>query len=341
MIEALRSERSRLRALLVLARSRCGDYSAPAMSIEQEIIQAERLIRSHVRETPVEPGVGGEVCYKLENFQVTGSFKVRGAMHKLCQLSEQECAAGVIAASSGNHGAAVAYGADRLGLTARVFVPESADPGKVAVIESYGARVVRQGADCVDTEAYARALAEAEGVAYVSPYNDRDVMLGQGSIGVELERQLPELDAVFIALGGGGLISGVGSYLKARRPGIEVVACSPDQSPAMHACLEAGRILDVDCHATLSDATAGGVERGAITFDLCRQVIDRSILVTEDEIRESMRTCIAGKRMLIEGAAGVALAGFAQVAAEYRGRRAVVVLCGANIGLSKLQAVLA
>jgi threonine dehydratase len=283
---------------------------------------------------------GGEVYLKLDNQQITGSFKARGAVHKLLSLSEEERAKGVIAASSGNHGAAVAYAARALGCTASVCVPTYASETKIAAIRSYGADVTLVGDDCVLTEVHARALAQREGRAYISPYNDLDVICGQGTLGAELSEQVPGLDAVFIAVGGGGLIGGVGAHLKALNPEIEVVACSPARSPALHACLEAGGHVDVPCESTVSDATAGGVEAGAVTVPLCLEIIDRSLLVDEAAIKAGMRYLIAVHHTLVEGAAGVVVAAWRQVAEEYAGRRVALVICGANISLDALGEVL-
>ena len=247
----------------------------------------------------------------------------------------------MIAASSGNHGAAVAYAAQTLGCTASVCVPTYASETKIAAIRSYGAEVTQVGDDCVLTEVHARALAEREGRAYISPYNDLDVVRGQGTRGAELIEQVPDLDAVFIAVGGGGLIGGVGAYLKGISPEIEVIACSPERSPALHACLEAGGHVDVPCESTVSDATAGGVETGAVTVPLCLEVIDRSLLVDEAAIKEGMRYVIGVHHTLVEGAAGVVIAGWRQVAHEFAGQRVALVICGANISLDALGQVLA
>ena len=312
------------------------------MDWKTQIEAAERRIRPYIRETPAEPilGLPGGVFAKLENFQITGSFKARGGLNKLLSLSGPDRSRGVVTASSGNHGAAVAFGAKRLGCDALVCVPEYADPAKIETIKSYGAKVEIFGSDCVQTEAHARGLAQLTQKSYISPYNDRDIVCGQGTIGVELLRQIPKLDAVFVAVGGGGMIGGIGAYLKASNPEIEIVACSPEQSPAMHVCLQEGLILDVPCFDTLSDATAGGVEEGSITFELCQDVIDRSLLVSEEEIRDAMIAFMASHHMWIEGAAGVALAGFKQSMSEYKDKNVAIIICGANIGLDRIKSVL-
>jgi threonine dehydratase len=317
------------------------------MGTKRTIIEeSSKRIAPYLRETPVERSAwlsscsDGDVFLKLENFQITGSFKARGALNKLTSLTADERKLGVVTASSGNHGAAVAYGSNALGVDAEVYVPKSASPAKIAVIKSYGAQVELFGDDCVETEARARARAEETGRIYISPYNDETVMAGQGTVGVELHRRLETVDAVFVSLGGGGLIGGMGTYLKETLGDVEIVAVSPEQSPAMHECLEAGKIIDVPCFDTLSDGTAGGVEPGAITYEVCAQVVDRSLLVSEDAIAEAMRTFIEKHRMMIEGAAGVALAGFLQVAKDYKDKRVAIIVCGANISLEKLSGVI-
>ncbi|MHC5064775.1 MAG: threonine/serine dehydratase, partial [Planctomycetota bacterium] len=282
-----------------------------------------------------------EVYLKLENLQHSGSFKVRGALNKLLCLSAAELASGVVAASSGNHGAGVAYGLRSLGASGLIFVPEGTTASKLRGIRNFGAEVRVHGTDCVIAEAYAREYATERGMSYLSPYNDRDVVAGQGSIGVELERQLEGLDAVFVALGGGGLIAGIGSYLKSRNPQIEIVACSPVNSPVMHESIRAGRILEMAYEPTLSDSTAGGVEPGSITFDLCRKAVDRYLLVSEEEIADCIRHFLDLEHMLIEGAAAVAVAGFMQDSERWIGKKTAIVICGANISLEQIRAVLA
>jgi threonine dehydratase len=192
----------------------------------------------------------------------------------------------------------------------------------------------------VDTEAHARAWAVQAGRCFVSPYNDLDVVAGQGTVGLELLEQVPDLDIVYVAVGGGGLISGVGSYLKSVRPSVEIIACSPARSPAMHRCLEAGEIVDVHCEDTLSDATAGGVEPGSITLGLCQQVVDRSELVSEAEIADAMRAVFQTLDIGIEGAAGVAMAVYLRERAHTAGKTCAVIICGGNISPVDLAQVL-
>jgi threonine dehydratase len=317
------------------------------VNIKDATIAAERRIRGHVRETPVEDSptlgesAGCHVYLKLENLQRTGSFKLRGATNKLRSLDDRDRSNGVTAASTGNHGMAVACAARELSCRALIFVPENAVESKVEAIRAFGAEIVRHGDDSVAAEIAARSHAVDRGMVFVSPYNDPEVIGGQGTIAREMERQIEgDIDAVFTSLGGGGLISGVGGYLKTVNPDVRVVACSPERSRVMHESLQAGRILELPSEPTLSDGTAGGVEPGAITFDLCREIIDDSIVVGEDEIRHALRWVIERHHTLIEGAAAVAVASFMAEKERYRGRNVAIVLCGANIDSRTLRSVL-
>ena len=315
------------------------------MEIRTEALQAENRIRPHIGETPVEysPALSGmgdcRVFLKFENLQQTGSFKVRGAMNKLLCLTAHERMKGIVAASSGNHGAAVAFALSKLKLTGTIFVPENASPTKVEMIRSLGAEVRLHGADCLITEAHARCYAEQNGMVYVSPYNDPQVIGGQGTIGVELARQLPSIDAVFAALGGGGMISGIAGFLKSVFAEVKMIGCSPVNSPVMVESVRAKRIVEIESKPTLSDATAGGVEPGAMTFDLCRRVVDDYVLVSEEEIRFAMRWFIEAHHMPIEGAAGVAIASYLKMKERLQGRNIVIIICGANISMETLQRI--
>jgi threonine dehydratase len=281
-----------------------------------------------------------QVYLKLENMQHTGSFKVRGAMNKLLSLSAEQRARGIVAASSGNHGIAVAFGLRQLGFQGIVFVPETASTTKMDAISAYGAEVRVYGQDCVLTEKYARVYAREHGMTYISPYNDAAVIAGQATIGIELHRQLKQIDAVFAALGGGGLLSGIAGYLKAVRPTLTVVGCSPRHSPVMFESIKAGRIVEMESEPTLADGTAGGIEPDALTFPLCQQLIDTHILVSEEEIRRAMLLIMQVHHQLIEGAAGIPVAALSQQQKRFQGQHVVLILCGANVSLQVLQLVL-
>jgi threonine dehydratase len=225
----------------------------------------------------------------------------------------------------------VAAAAAARGIAAEVFVSAQVSPAKARRIAAQGAILRESGADPLAAELAARRAAEASGRVFISPYNDLDVIAGQGTIAVELHRQAPGLDAVFVAAGGGGLIGGIGSFLKAVSPRTEIVGCWPEDSPVLLECLRAGRVIDVPESPTLSESTAGGIEPDSVTLAVCRDVIDRGILVSEAEILDAMRLVLAEEHWLIEGAAAVAVAAFRRDAAHWDGKRVGIVLCGRNL----------
>ncbi len=316
------------------------------MDIAKEVIAAEIRIRPYIRKTILEYSpyysrlTEANVHFKLENLQHSGSFKLRGAMNKMLSLTPVQRDRGVVTASTGNHGAAVAYGLGKLGGRAIVFVPVNASPGKVQVIAGLGAEVHHFGDDTADTEAHARKFSEQNGLAYIPPYNDVQVIGGQGTIAVELANELNNIDIVFVALGGGGLISGIAGYLKSNHPGMEIIGCSPQNSQVMIQSVDAGQILDLPSLPTISDGTAGGIEPGAVTFDLCREWVDDYETVTEDEIKENLREFLQIQHMLIEGSAAVAIAAMVKRRNRLAGKNVVVIICGANISLETLKTIL-
>lgn len=309
-------------------------------------VLASNRLANHVRLTPLDysswlsEATGARVHLKLENLQHTGSFKLRGAFNKLLGMSEAQRRPGCVAASSGNHGAAVAFAMSTLGVKGVIFVPEQTSSIKVAAIREAGAEVRFFGTDGLDTETHARDHAAEHGMAYLSPYNDPDVVAGQGSCGVEIARQLSDVDALFVAVGGGGLIAGVGGFLKSVNPRLTVVGCQPEASAVMAHSVEAGRIIDMPSRPTLSDGTAGGIESGAITFDLCREIVDEYVLVPEEAIADAMRGFIDRHHMLAEGAAAVALAGLLSEGHRFRNGNVVAVVCGGNVSRETLKKVL-
>ncbi|MCC6621713.1 MAG: threonine/serine dehydratase [Deltaproteobacteria bacterium] len=313
--------------------------------VHAEVVRAAERLRGHVALTPARRSAwlsretGADVWLKLECVQHTGSFKLRGALNALLSLTPAERASGVVAASSGNHGVAVAHGAEALGARAVVFVPESVGEARIEPIRQRGAEVVRHGAECGATEAHARAWAAERGMTYLSPYNDACVVAGQGTVGLELTRQVPGLAAVYVSVGGGGLVGGIGAAVHALDPGLEVVGCSPDRSPVMQRSVEAGAILDMPIGETFSESTAGGIEPDTITFELCRRHVDRWLMVPEAELGPTTWRVIEREHVLIEGAAAVAVAAAAADAGRYRGRPVAIVLCGANVTRAELDAL--
>ncbi len=303
--------------------------------VARESREAAHRIEKFVRRTPLvfsesfSNELEANIYFKLENRQRTGSFKLRGATNWLMLLGQRQRDAGCVAASSGNHGAAVASAMQKLGIRGVIFVPEKTAPVKVEAIRGYGGDVRFFGTDGLDTEEHARRFAVENGMTYLSPYNDEAVIAGQGSCGVEILEDLPQLEMAFVAVGGGGLIGGVGSVLKAHDPGIQVIGCQPAASPVMARSIEAGEILEMPSQPTLSDGTAGGIEAGAVTFPLSQAVVDRWIVVNEEQIASAMRRYMDREGDRIEGAAGVAVAALQQ--AEIRGRTVAVIICGGNI----------
>jgi threonine dehydratase len=284
------------------------------------ILEASAAIYPQVAVTPLEPSgplsaeLGCQVLLKYEHMQPTGSFKIRGATNKVRLLDGPSRRAGVLTASTGNHGVAVARAA------------------KLAGIRSRGAELVVVDGPPLEAELAARRKAQADGLVYISPYNDLDVIAGQGTLGVELLKQEPGLDAVFIAVGAGGLIGGTGSAIKALNPRVQVVGVWPEASQCMLRALEVGRIIPVEEHETLSDGTLGAIEPNSATFPICQTVIDARVVVSETEIAAAMLQLAETQDLMVEGAAGVALAGLIKCAQAYRGRKVAVVLCGRNIG---------
>ena len=319
------------------------------MTLTPLVEAAEARIRPHVRETPVDRSealsrlAGCDVLLKLENLQVTGSFKIRGVLSKLLSLDPGELARGAITASTGNHGLAATHAAGLLGVDIEIVLPEGASEWRVGLLRAAGARLTVRGEECAEAEAWARAEAERTGRVYLPPYNDPEVVAGQGTICLELLREPARIDAVAVAVGGGGLISGIGGVLKERGLASRVLGCVPERSPAMYDSVRAGRVVASDVRPTLSDSTAGNIEPGAITLDMCRRYVDDWILVAEEDILRAVGLVYKERGMLIEGAAGVAVAGF--LAAIERlalnaDSTAVIIVCGGNANPDEFREVL-
>jgi threonine dehydratase len=297
-----------------------------------QVREAAVRIAPHVRRTPVAVlggnglGLPGSVVLKLEHLQHSGSFKARGAFNTLLAADVPE--AGVIAASGGNHGAAVAYAAAQLGHRATVFVPAAAPEAKLQRIRRYGADVVPVGSNYAEAHAASVEEEHRTGALRVHAYDQAEVVAGQGTVAHELSEQAPELDAVLIAVGGGGLIAGCASWYT---DSLRVVGVEPERAPTMHAALAAGAPVDVEVGGLAADAL-GARRLGDIAFAVASRYVDQSLLVPDEAIREAQRVLWEELRVLAEPGGATALAALlcgAYVAAP--GERIGVVVCGANL----------
>ena len=320
--------------------------NAVSLDFSKIVDESTERIRPFIRKTyftysPAFSNItSADVRFKMENLQVTGSFKARGAVNKLLSLNREQRRKGVVSASTGNHGAAVAYAAKELNVKCSIFVPNDASEAKLNNIKNYDAKIEIYGKDCVDSEMKAREVARQNEQVYVSPYNDLDVVAGQGTVGYEINNQCDGLDVIIISVGGGGLIGGIASYLKSVWPSLHVIGCSPENSAVMIHSVKKGEILDLESLPTLSDGTAGGIEKHSITFSICKDIIDQTVLVSEEEIQNGMLKFVENERMLLEGAAGTAVATLIKMKDELKGKKVGVVICGGNISLDVLSKIL-
>ncbi|MCS7108455.1 MAG: threonine/serine dehydratase [Sulfolobales archaeon] len=309
----------------------------------EDILNAEETIRKYIRVTPLEHSIflsklgEAQVHLKLENQQVTGSFKIRGVINKL--LSHRN-GKSFVTASTGNHGVAFAYALRLLGLEGTVFLPENVSPAKVDDIMLYDVDVRLYGKDSLETELYARKFAEEHRAIYVSPYNDLKVIAGQGTIAVELLKQLEDFNVIIVPVGGGGLASGIASYLKNVAPHVEIVGVQPENSAVMYHSIKAGRVINVESKPTLADGVAGGVEEGAITYELCRRYVDNFVLIAEEEIRRCMKLMLEKHHMVVEGSAALPVAAYLKNLHLFKDKKVVLVITGCRVDLPTLKKVI-
>lgn len=283
---------------------------------------------------------GQPVFLKPEHRQEGGAFKLRGAANALMALPPERAARGVVTASTGNHGRALAMAAGRLGIPVTVCLSALVPDNKVQAVRLAGASVVKAGLSQDDAEAEALRLAAADGLHYVPPFDDADVVAGQGTIGLELAGALPDLETVLVPLSGGGLAAGVAVALKARLPRVRVIGISMDRGAAMQASLSAGHPVAVEEVPTLADSLGGGIGlSNKITFPICRALLDEVILLEEAEIADGIRHAYAHEREILEGAAAVGIAALLAGRVRPRGPAALL-LTGRNIDMRLHRAVI-
>ena len=277
------------------------------------------------------------LVFKAENFQRTGSFKFRGALSKLTSLSTEVPA---ITASSGNHGLALATAAQMTGHDLTVVLPETVAQEKLLLIRALGVETILHSNDSGLAEQHAQILAKEQGKVYVSPYNDPQVIAGQGTIALELLEQLPRLDVVYVSIGGGGLISGIGAVFKAFSPRTRIVGVSAVNSAALAASIRAGHNVEVTHSDTLADGCAGGIDEVSITLPLGTEVIDDLIDCTEDQIADGLRHLAWTEKMLVEGSAGLAQAAWQADVSKRKDKVSAVILCGANFDRDRIAPII-
>jgi len=308
----------------------------------RDIYSARERIAPITRKTPLVASpelaelTGGEITLKLENLQETGSFKPRGATNKILSLEPEVRQRGVVTVSSGNHGRAVAYVAHCLGLRALVFLADTVPANKREAIQKLGAEVMVRGSTYEEASREAYRLVEKEGLEMIHPYNDPLVIAGQGTIGLELLEEFPEMDTVIVPLSGGGLLGGIAFTLKWADPGIHVVGVSMERGAAMVESLRAGRVVEIVEEPTLAHALAGDIHPCDYTFPLIQKTIDETVLVSEEEIAAAMALALEQHHMAVEGAGAVGIAALMSEKIEHLGKHVAVVISGGNVEMSIL-----
>ena len=280
-----------------------------------------------------------DLYLKTENLQVTGSFKVRGAYYKISQLTEEEKARGVIACSAGNHAQGVALAAARNGIKAKICIPDNAPISKVEATKSYGAEVVLVKGTYDDAYEKALELVEETGATFIHPFDDEMVIAGQGSIGLEILDQLPDVEAVIVPVGGGGLISGVGFALKTLNPDIKVYGVQATGAPSMARALKDGKIETLDTVKTIADGIAVKTP-GENTFECCSKYVDDIVTVSDDEISTAILELIEQQKLIAEGAGAVSVAAAIFNKLPIEGKKVVALVSGGNIDVTILSRVI-
>lgn len=308
----------------------------------EDIHAAQQRIAAFVRPTPLRKShdlsreLNAPIWLKMETMHDTGAFKLRGAANKLLTLDDTQKSRGVITVSSGNHGRAVAYMARQLKIRAVVCVTEIIPPEKVRGLRDFGADVIVHGKTQDEADAEARRLAQRDGLLFVSPFDDPHVIAGQGTIGLELLADRPDLEIVFVQLSGGGLMSGTARALKSLKPGITIVGVSLEHGAAMIESIKAGHIVEVDERPSIADALPGPIPAdNKYTFAMCKELVDEFVQVREEEIVEAMRYALTHEKCLVEGGAAAGIAAMRKYGKDLNGRKTAALLTGNNVSLDR------
>jgi threonine dehydratase len=313
-----------------------------------DVLAARERLRGQVYYSPCARSemlsrlTGQEVSLKLENLQMTGSFKERGALNRLSLLTPEEAKRGVVAASAGNHAQGVAYHATRLGVRSIIVMPLATPLVKVTATREFGAEVVLHGANYDEACAEATRLCESQGMVFLHPFDDAAVMAGQGTIGLEMMEQIAGLEAVIVPIGGGGLIGGIACAIKSKMPQVKVIGVQTSRLPSMVAAIHEGKPVTVEAATTIADGIA--VRRaGTLTYPVVAEYVDEFVTVDEDEIAAAILMLLEREKTLAEGAGAAALAALLQgktSLAKRRGVRVGVLVCGGNIDVTLLARII-
>ena len=321
--------------------------SQPQLNVPQLVREANERCQDHLLPTPLEHSmylsdkIEGEVWLKLDSMQRTSSFKFRGAINKILSLTEAELDRGIVSASTGNYALAVAEAMRIRNRRATIYVAKDIEPSRLGLLRSHGLDLVIHGEVAWDAEKEARRVGDEESKIYVSPYNDPIVVGGQGTCGYEISQQLPDLDAAFLACGGGGLLTGSAGWLKSHNSDVEAFGVSPANSPVMYESMRTNKMVEMDTQPTLADTCAGGIDLDSITLDLCRRYVDEIVLLTEKEIEASIRLLFEQHRLVTEGSGALSIGGLLKRKERFKGKKVVAVVCGRNVNLEVFKKIIA
>jgi threonine dehydratase len=282
---------------------------------------------------------GADIWCKFDNLQITGSFKERGARNKLMLLSAEQRKLGVIAASAGNHALGLAYHGQQLGIQVTVVMPKWAPLIKISKCRGFGANVILHGESYDDAKKHAESLSAERSCTYISGFDDPDIINGQGTMGLEILEDVPDLDAVIVPVGGAGLISGVGTAIKAKRPQARIIGVESRNAPTLHASLQRGQVTRIDTQPTLADGLAIA-QVGGLCFDIAKGIIDSVVLVDESQIATAILRLLEIEKTVVEGAGASSLAAAMQRNLKLEGKKVVLLLCGGNIDVTVISRVI-
>ena len=297
------------------------------------------LVRTPVKESPsLETLMGCRLYFKMENEQITGSFKLRGVLSKFQEiLTEYGKPSQVVAASTGNHALAVCHVANSYGTSPVIFVPETISSSKLAKLQQPGVEIHQQGEQSGETEQIAIDYSRKHGIPLIHPYSDEAVIAGQGTIGLELAEQQEHMDQVYVPVGGGGLISGIAAYLKAVLPAVKIIGVQPKNASEMAESVAKGKIVEPSTLHTISDGTAGGLDPETLTYSYCKELVGEFVLVEEAEILNALKLIEVHLGLRVEPAAALALAGMLKNKEQAAGRSCTGIICGGNIAPEQYQ----